>query len=254
MLTRETTTEFLGVEFANLSYGEVVAELDRLSQCDSFAYVVTPNVDHVVMLHEGQDRGVRERFNEAYKAAALRICDSRILQLLAKLRGIKLDVVTGSDLTAQLFEGGHFNGKKVAIVGGDEATLPELHARFPDIDLVQHIPPMGVLTNQHAADDIEAFIAANLCHYVLLAIGAPQSEIVAAQCLKAGRSKGVGLCVGASIEFVLGRKARAPLWMQRTSLEWAHRLLSEPTRLWRRYLLQGPRIGLIAIRGSQLEN
>lgn len=248
MLTKQSTTEYLGVEFANLSYGEVVAELDRLSQCDSFSYVVTPNVDHVVMLHEGQDESVRGRFNEAYKAAALRICDSRILQLLAKLRGIELEVVTGSDLTALLFEGGHFNGKKVAIVGGDEATLPELQARFPDIELVQHIPPMGVLKNQHAADEIEVFIAANPCHYVLLAIGAPQSEIVAAQCLKADRSRGVGLCVGASIEFVLGRKARAPVWMQRTSLEWAHRLLSEPSRLWKRYLIKGPRILTLAFR------
>ena len=248
MLTEKSTTEYLGVEFANLNYGEVVAELDRLSQCNSFAYVVTPNVDHLVMLHEGQDESTREWFNEAYKAAALRICDSRILQLLAKLRGIELEVVTGSDLTAQLFEGGHFNGKKVAIVGGDEATLPELRGRFPDIDLVQHIPPMGVLKNQQGADEIEAFIASNPCHYVLLAIGAPQSEIIAAQCHKTGRSRGVGLCVGASIEFVLGRKARAPEWMQKSNLEWAHRLLSEPTRLWKRYLVDGPKIALIARR------
>ncbi len=248
MLTKQSTIEYLGVEFANLSYGEVLAELDRLSQCASFAYVVTPNVDHLVMLHEGLDAGIRERFHAAYNAAALRLCDSRILQLLAKLRGIKLEVVTGSDITAQLFEGAHFNGKKVAIVGGDEATLPELHARFPDIDLVQHIPPMGVLKNQHAADEIEAFIAANPCHYVLLAIGAPQSEIVAAQCFKAGRSKGVGVCVGASIEFVLGRKARAPVWVQKAHLEWAHRLLNEPTRLWKRYLIKGPRILTLAFR------
>jgi exopolysaccharide biosynthesis WecB/TagA/CpsF family protein len=246
MLTRQSTTEYLDVEFANLSQGEIVIELDRLSKRDSFAYVVTPNVDHLVMLHEGEDEGVRDQFNEAYKAASLRICDSRILQLLAKFRGISLEVVTGSDLTAHLFESGQFNGKKVAIVGGDEVTVPELHARFPDIDLVQHIPPMGVLKNQHAADEIEAFIAANPCHYVLLAIGAPQSEIVAAQCLKAGRSRGVGLCIGASIEFVLRRKTRAPIWMQKARLEWAFRLLSEPRRLWKRYLVNGPRIAKIA--------
>jgi exopolysaccharide biosynthesis WecB/TagA/CpsF family protein len=242
MLTEPSTTEYLGVEFANLSLGEVVVELDRLSKSDSFAYVVTPNVDHLVMLHEGQDAVVRERFNKAYKAAALRICDSRILQLLAKFRGISLELVTGSDLTAFLFEGGHLSGKKVAIIGGDEAMLPELRERFPRIELVQHIPPMGVLKNQLAADKIEAFIAANPCQYVLLAIGAPQSEIVAAQCLKVGGPKGVGLCVGASIEFVLGRKARAPVWMQKARLEWAFRLLQEPSRLSKRYFIDGPRI------------
>lgn len=248
MRTDTRTTEFLGVEFANLSYAEVAAELDRLSQSDSFSFVVTPNVDHVVVLHEGQDEQVTERFREAYKAAALRLCDSRILELLAKFRGITLDVVTGSDLTAFLFASGQLNGKRVAIVGGDQAMLPELNERFPDIELVQHIPPMGVLHKPDAAAEIEAFLASHLCDYVLFTIGSPQSEIIAHQCLSAGRCRGAALCVGASIEFVLRRKARAPRWMQQARLEWAFRLMSEPSRLWKRYLVNGPRIALIVSR------
>jgi len=240
MRTERGATEFLGVEFANLSFEEVTAELDRLSRCDSFSYVVTPNVDHVVMLHEGKDAGVRERFREAYKAAALRLCDSRILELLAKFRGRKLNVVTGSDLTAFLIANGQFSGKRVAIVGGDHAMLSELSKRFPDVDFTQHIPPMGVLHNPDAVAEIEAFLTSTACNYTLLAIGAPQSEIVAYECLKIGRACGVALCIGASIEFVLGQKARAPLWMQRARLEWAFRLLNEPKRLWRRYLGSGP--------------
>jgi N-acetylglucosaminyldiphosphoundecaprenol N-acetyl-beta-D-mannosaminyltransferase len=46
--------------------------------------------------------------------------------------------------------------------------------------------------------------------------------------------------VGAAFDFVTGEVARAPRWMQRTTLEWLHRLLSEPRRLWRRYLVLGP--------------
>jgi exopolysaccharide biosynthesis WecB/TagA/CpsF family protein len=196
----------------------------------------------VVVLHEGQDEHVKERFREAYKAAALCLCDSRILELLAKFRGVRLNVVTGSDLTALLFASGQLNGKRVAIVGGDQAMIPELNERFPGIELVQHIPPMGVLHKPDAIAEIEAFLASAACDYVLLAIGSPQSEVVAHQCLKAGQARGVALCIGASIEFVLGRKARAPLWMQRTRLEWAFRLMSEPKRLWRRYLAFGPKI------------
>jgi N-acetylglucosaminyldiphosphoundecaprenol N-acetyl-beta-D-mannosaminyltransferase len=242
MLTERAMTEFLGVDFANLDYEGVLAELDRLSQRDSFSFVVTPNVDHVVMLHEHKNEDIRKRFGEAYSAAALRLCDSRILELLAKSRGTKLEVVTGSDLTAILFEKGHLNGKKVAIIGGDEAMLPELRERFPQVNLVQHIPLMGVLKRADAASEIEAFLASASCDYGLFTFGAPQSEIVANQCLSAGRSRGVGLCVGASIEFVLGRKARAPVWMQDARLEWAFRLITEPRRLWRRYLLVGPKI------------
>jgi exopolysaccharide biosynthesis WecB/TagA/CpsF family protein len=254
MLTERATTEFLGVDFANLDYEEVLAEIDRLSQRDSFSFVVTPNVDHVVMLHEHKDADIRKRFADAYSTAALRLCDSRILQLLAKFRGIELAVVTGSDLTAILFEKGHLNGKKVAIIGGDEAMLPELCARFPEISLVQHIPPMGVLKNHAAVGEIEAFVATTACDYVFFAIGAPQSEIVAERCLEVGRSRGIGLCIGASIEFILERKARAPVWTQKAGLEWLFRLMSEPKRLWKRYLLKGPRIGLIAIRWSSKNN
>lgn len=247
MLTESATTEFLGVEFANLGYEEVVAELERLSQSDSFSFVVTPNVDHIVMLHEHKNEDIRRRFVEAYRAAAFHLCDSRILQLLAKLRSTELKVVTGSDLTAILFEKGHLNGKKVAIIGGDEAMLPELRARFPDIDLVQHIPPMAVLMTPAASNEIEAFLASASSDYALFAFGAPQSEIVARQCLIAGRARGVGLCVGASIEFVLGRKARAPILVRNLRLEWAFRMMMEPRRLWKRYLITGPRIFWLAL-------
>lgn len=242
MRTELNATEFLGIDFTNVTYEETAAELDRLSRSDSFSFVVTPNVDHVVMLHEGDDEAVRQQFKAAYEAAALRLCDSRILQVLAKLRGIELEVVTGSDLTATLFTGGYLNGKKVAIIGGDEAMVPELHARFPDVACVQHIPPMGVLKRPNALVDIETFLATSACHYAFFAFGSPQSEIAAHSCMQAGRSRGAGLCIGASIEFILGRKRRAPSWIQKAKLEWAFRLASEPRRLWRRYVFVGPKI------------
>lgn len=242
MRTEANTTEFLGVQFANMGYQEVIVELGRLSEQDRFSYVVTPNVDHVVMLHDRVDTPARGEFREAYRSAAMRLCDSRVLQLLAKMKGIELEVVTGSDLTALLFLGGHLDGKKVAIIGADETMLGEMKERFKKIDLLQHVPPMGVLHNPEAIKEIEEFIASKACQYVLFAIGSPQSEIIAKRCLKASKCKGVALCVGASIEFILGRKLRAPVWMQNAHLEWAFRLITEPRRLWRRYLVSGPKI------------
>ena len=243
-----TPARFLDIDFDGGAYEQVIHELDRLAQQDSFSFVVTPNVDHMLMLHPKAPTPATQLFGQAYAAAALRLCDSRILQRLARLHGVKLDVVTGSDLTAYLFQKGHLDGRTVAIVGGDAAMVPELHERYPDVRIVQHQPPMGVLQNPRAIDEIIAFIEQERAHYVLLAIGAPQSEIVAHKCLLAGKSAGVGLCIGASIEFLLDRKKRAPHWMQRFSLEWAHRLLSEPGRLWKRYLVIGPRIFVLAAR------
>jgi exopolysaccharide biosynthesis WecB/TagA/CpsF family protein len=85
-------------------------------------------------------------------------------------------------------------------------------------------------------------VAANPARFVFLCVGAPQQEMVAKAILDRGDARGVGLCVGASLEFLTGRVARAPLWMQRARLEWLHRLASEPRRLGRRYLIEGPKI------------
>lgn len=240
-------SRFLGIDFVSASYAEMADELDRLAGEDSFSYIVTPNVDHALMLDPDRPDAATAAFRDAYAAAAMRLCDSRVLQKLARMHGTELDVLTGSDLTAYLFERGRFAGRKVAVVGGDENMVEALLARFPEINIVQHRPPMGVLRNEEAMDAIIAFIARERADYVLLAIGAPQSEIVALKCRQSGNARGVGLCIGASIEFLLDRKHRAPAWMRKSGLEWAFRLASEPRRLWRRYLVTGPRIFLLAV-------
>jgi N-acetylglucosaminyldiphosphoundecaprenol N-acetyl-beta-D-mannosaminyltransferase len=243
MPTDLRTTNFLGFDLVNATYAQVAAELDRLSRDDRLSLVVTPNVDHFVMLRGKESSSeITQRFDRAYQSATLRLCDSRVLQGLAWLRGVQLNVITGSDLTEMLFRGGWLDGRKVALVGGDESMLADLRARFPEVDLSQHIPPMGVLDNEPAIARIEEFLKGGDWHYILFAIGAPRSEIIAHRLMAAEGVRGVAFCIGASIEFLLGRKARAPKWMQAARLEWAFRLATEPRRLWRRYLLSGPKI------------
>jgi N-acetylglucosaminyldiphosphoundecaprenol N-acetyl-beta-D-mannosaminyltransferase len=55
-----------------------------------------------------------------------------------------------------------------------------------------------------------------------------------------GRRRGVALYVGATVDFLVGKQKRAPVFMQQARLEWMYRLFSNPRRLWRRYLLEGP--------------
>jgi len=104
------------------------------------------------------------------------------------------------------------------------------------------MPPMGLLTNAAAMAAAVRFVVESAADVTLFAIGAPQSEKLAALCKAEPGSRGIGLCIGASINFVLGRVPRAPRWIQRMGMEWAFRLASEPKRLWRRYLVEGPRV------------
>jgi len=101
------TANFLNIDFVDATYGQVVAELDRLSREGGASLVVTPNVAHVVMLRdEASFDENTERFARAYEASSMRLCDSRILQALVWFQGINLQVVTESDLTALLFREG----------------------------------------------------------------------------------------------------------------------------------------------------
>lgn len=244
------STSFLGVSFCISPLPDVIAAIQFMSRSKIHRYVVTPNVDHIVMLDSKLDIPKRHAFRSAYHSAEIRLCDSRILASLAKLKGITLPVIAGSDLTATLMKEYFDDQTKIAMIGGSEDMLVKVKNTFPKPNYVQYIPPMGVLNKPAEMVRVRDFVASEKPDYVLFAIGSPQGEIVAELCARDGRFGGVSLCIGASIEFLIGEKKRAPVWLRNLYLEWAHRLLTEPTRLWRRYLIDGPKIFGIFIRGK----
>lgn len=239
---------FLDVDILPIDLPAALDRIGLLAGGDNFSYIVTPNVDHMVNLHPKQPGPHLVQYREAYGGAALTLCDSRILKALASLSGLELTLVPGSDLTAALFGDRLDTGDRVAIIGGDSGLLDKMRQLHPRPSYSQHIPPMGVLRNPEAMADICRFVENSNADYILFAIGSPQSEIIARQCQLSGKCRGVGLCIGASLEFITSAKRRAPQWMQSAGLEWAFRLLSEPRRLWRRYLVEDMRIFPIYLR------
>lgn len=236
------TVEFLDLQFAVLNLDAVARWVRDAMAAAQFRYVVTPNVDHVVRLHNDTAAAWHAGFAIAERAADLCVNDSRILAKLARAAGLSLPIVPGSDLTRVLIDGGVPAGTRIALIGGSESDATWLRGRLAAADVRHFIPPMGVRDSAPAQQAIVDFVEADQPHLTLFAIGAPQSEIVAHQIRQRGKARGVALCIGASIEFLTGAKRRAPKFMQRMGLEWAFRLLSEPRRLWRRYLVEGPPI------------
>jgi exopolysaccharide biosynthesis WecB/TagA/CpsF family protein len=236
--------DFLGLGFARLDLAGARDWVLMRARASGFAYVATPNVDHMVRLHRAADAALWQ----VYREADLRLCDSRILARLARWSGLDLPVVAGSDLTARLLSRPLPQGTRIALVGGSAAQRDWLAAARPEAVLVHHQPPMGLRTNAAAQAAAAAFIESARAHLILLTVGAPQSEIVARLVKARGKAGGVALCVGASLEFLTGEKRRAPRFVRALSLEWAFRLLSEPRRLWRRYLVEGPAIFAIWLR------
>lgn len=244
----QRTVEFFGLSFNAIDENMAVRQIRHLEQKSGYFYVVTPNVDHIVQLDKSTDGSLIE----AYQGADLIICDSRILSFLAHRSGFRLDAVPGSDLTRELLRTGK-KGWRLAMIGGDPLLHEQLQTLYPDYEWVFHEPPMGLRRNPDARISIAEFIEEEKADMVLFAVGAPQSEITCREIALRGKATGVALCIGASLEFLTGAKRRAPHWMQRTGLEWLYRLCNEPSRLWRRYLVEGPKIFAIWWRWKKLK-
>lgn len=230
-------SEFLGFRFDRISQERAQNQIMARPADAPFAYVVTPNVDHVVRL-----RCSRSDLWPIYRRAWMTLCDSRILAKLAAREAVRLPVTPGSDLTAWLFGSGLLRDERIAIVGGSPALIEILRDRYQLRDVVHHNPIMGFAQDPAALAEARDFVAASGARFTFLAVGSPQQEILAYAIHKSGKAKGIGLCVGASLEFLSGDRARAPRILQALSLEWLFRLLSNPMRMWRRYLVDGPLI------------
>ncbi|HWA00589.1 MAG TPA: WecB/TagA/CpsF family glycosyltransferase [Caulobacterales bacterium] len=230
-----TGTDFLNLRFDALDFDAALDAIAARASLDTaFAYVTTPNVDHVVGLAREPSR------RELYERAWLTLNDSRVLEALAARAGVKLAATPGSDLVDALFDRVIDRHEPIAIIGGDAGMIEELIRRYRLTDVRWHQPPMRLKGKPDAIVDAAAFAARQRARFTFICVGAPQQEMIAyAISLQPGAS-GVGICAGASLEFITGRAQRAPARMRAMGLEWLHRLVHEPRRLWRRYLVNGP--------------
>lgn len=224
---------------------DLQAMLARLRQLPAAhcGFVVTPNVDHVIRYVDEPE------FRRSYQAADYVVLDSRFLRmLLGWFGGPQPAVCTGSDLTAAVFEQLLQADDPLVVIGGSDAQIAALRQRYGLTQLRHHNPPMGFINDPAAVNHCLEFIEAAPFRFCFLAVGSPRQEQLALQIKQRGKATGAMLCIGASINFLTGGEQRAPQWMQRLNLEWLYRLLQDPARMWRRYLVRGPRIFWMLLR------
>ncbi len=204
---------------------------------ERFGYVVTPNVDHLVRFNED------EEFRSHYRSADYVLLDSRFAAYALRLvKGVRLRVCTGSDLTAALFSKVVEPTDRIVIIGGSEEAARALADIYRITNLRHYNPPMGFARDHKAIEACLEFIESQSpFRFCFLAVGCPQQEALAALLQARGIARGMALCVGASLNFLTGSEKRAPTWVQHMALEWLCRLAQDPKRLARRYLIRGPR-------------
>ena len=199
-------------------------------------YVVTPNVDHVVKLQTNSD------LVAAYQDAALVLADGNPVVWAARLLGKSLPgTVPGSDLVPALFDAGELEQKlRVFLLGAAPGVASRaagrIHGRWPWVEVCgTYSPPVGFEKDESECERILQMISQARPLVLIVGLGAPKQEIWVHRHRERIDAL-AALCVGATIDFLAGEKARAPLWMRKARLEWVHRMLSEPRRLSGRYL------------------
>jgi N-acetylglucosaminyldiphosphoundecaprenol N-acetyl-beta-D-mannosaminyltransferase len=151
--------------------------------------------------------------------------------------------VYGPDLTLRVMPEAARESVAVGFYGGSEPILTRLVDRlkhsFPGLRVAySYSPPFRPLTREED-DRIVDEIAKSETKILFVGLGCPKQERWMAE--HHGRIPAVMIGVGAAFDFLAGAKKQAPCWMQDHGLEWLFRLLSEPRRLWRRYLFNNPR-------------
>jgi N-acetylglucosaminyldiphosphoundecaprenol N-acetyl-beta-D-mannosaminyltransferase len=200
------------------------------------SYVVTPNVAHLVSLQRDRE------FRKIYERALLAVPDGVPLLWAAKLLKSSLGGrVNGTDLFEKLAATAAQQGLKVFLLGGRSGAADKasdiLTARHPGLDIVgTYSPPYGFENNYAEINRINTLIQDAQPDILFVGLGAPKQEKwIANHYQELGVPVSIG--IGVSFEFVAGMVNRAPKWMQKAGLEWLFRLISEPGRLWKRYLL-----------------
>ncbi|WP_260986310.1 WecB/TagA/CpsF family glycosyltransferase [Bordetella genomosp. 13] len=233
------------LDIAAVSFDDAVQALAQAAERrDGHArVVVTPNVDHVVRLD------ARPEFRARYARADYIFADGMPVVWASRLLGRPLPQrVTGADLFVAMCEQSRQNGWRVMLLGGRPGSEADLKARFAEyfpglrIDIVcpsMQFEPLGAEGEAFAQQVRQA-----APDVVFACLGLPKQENWALHYAPT-LPGGVVLCVGAAMEFAIGLSRRAPRAFQRTGMEWLWRLLNNPRRLWRRYLVDDPWFALL---------
>jgi N-acetylglucosaminyldiphosphoundecaprenol N-acetyl-beta-D-mannosaminyltransferase len=223
----------LGVPIDNLSMDETIEAMDRLIESDGFHQVATANVDFL-MKAIGD-----EELMEILHRCDLVLPDGMPLVWASRFMGTPLkERVTGADLLPRLSELSQRRKRRMFLLGATEerskAAAEWIEKNYPGAVLAgRYSPPFESLDDMDHGRILRMIEEAGV-DMLVVAFGNPKQE----KWIAMHRSRlQVPLCigVGASLDFLSGTQLRAPEWMQRSGLEWAHRFYKEPKRLGIRY-------------------
>jgi N-acetylglucosaminyldiphosphoundecaprenol N-acetyl-beta-D-mannosaminyltransferase len=229
--------EIFSLPISKISFDEMCAAIEERIRTRKPGYVVTPNVNIVCTYHRN------DSFRTAYRNAFLWLPDGTPLMWAAALARKPLkEKLSGSDMVPLVAAFAAERGFSVFLFGAMEDSARKaaerLQAQNPGLKIAGvYSPPFGFEKDPVEDAKAVALVRDAKPDICFVALGCPKQEFwMEAHC----ETLGVPVCmgIGGSLDFISGKTKRAPEWVQSCGLEWLWRLMQEPRRLWRRYLLE----------------
>lgn len=231
-----TKCNIIGTDILVTNMEKTVALIEENIEELRGKYICVGNVHTTVMAHDDA------KYHEVQRNAAFVLPDGKPLSVYSRKHGFpEAERVTGPDLMLALFA--RRNGLRHYFYGSREETLALLRekmtAQYPHLEIVGMVsPPFRALSEAEDAAEVEK-INASGADIIWVGLGAPKQENWMYEHMD--RVNGVMIGVGAGFDYHAGNIRRAPMWMQKLSLEWLYRLFQDPKRLFKRYLVTNTR-------------
>ena len=226
------TVNILNVPVDNVSL------IELLSKLKNGGVVFTPNVDHIIKLQKDKS------FYQIYSQADYRVCDSQILMIASRFLGSPFqEKISGSDLFPAFYS---YYSKdrnvKIFLLGGSPGAAKIARQKINckvgrDMIVGSYCPPFGFENDSVECQKIVEKINDSGASVLAVGVGAPKQEKWIYKHKNRLHKIKTFFAVGATIEFEAGYTHRAPKWISEAGVEWLYRLVQEPRRLWKRYLV-----------------
>lgn len=224
----------LNASIDNLSKQEL---LDKLNEQGGM--VVTPNVDHLMLMQKDRE------FYNVYNQSTYKVCDSKIIFYASRLLGCPIrEKISGSDFFPAFYEHNKENKKiLIFLLGATEGVAKKAQQKINqkverEIIVGSYSPSFGFEKNEKECEKIVEIINNSGATVLAIGVGTPKQEKWIFKYKDKLKNIKIFLAIGATIDFEAGNKIRAPKWMSELGVEWLYRLMQEPRRLWKRYLVQ----------------
>lgn len=222
----------------------LIQKIHRIYSEDELSYqiqqIINPDKPFTLAFinaHALNETVKKPAFYDALIDSDMIIRDGSGVAMLYKKLGLSPGLnLNGTDLIPKILKAS--NGKKIALYGTQEPYLTKAKKRINST-----LTPQSTLYTQHGFQELSAYIIEakkNKPDIILLAMGMPKQELLAQKLKQELDTPCLIICGGAIVDFLANRTVRAPIWMRKLGIEWLYRLILEPKRLFKRYVLGNP--------------